>query len=1044
MADKGTATGTGTITVQLLSHRGGDGARFGLSEIELLDADGGNLSVPASCVSTSNAKNQSSEPGVLFNREPQTTKEEYMWSCERESPGRPVEVFIDTSTLQANVASLRIWNWNADADRSRCTCYKKVKRGVSSLFTWYGRFVGRHPVPFIVSSILVFGGLGAGLVTLDTESDMETVYFPKNSRAIKDRQICVVDGEYVLSTSFQTELAARRVTYPYWSTAGGNRAVFTAISGATTQTGGVLTSATVLKISFKLTAGSEAWQRKFLTLAAGLDPVYMEVTYETPDSLSEELDKSTSGDIWLFSLTITIMLTYASIVTAGGNPVSTRAVLATGGVLAAGLGILGSMGLLSLCGVKYVNIVGVIPFLIIGIGVDDMFLLMSSWSETLGLTQLTVPARVGETFAKAGIGITITSLTDFLAFCIGTTSVFRSVTNFSLYAGVAVLFCYVCNATLFGGCLALHGRRVYSSRHFYTCRTTKPRDKLIAEDNRSKCFAVCCGGTIPDKERADESICEKLPRLFLPRVFLSRVVRIVIAFGFLGYLAAAIYGVVHLKQGLVLQDLVLESSYYHRFLERNDEYFPTRLPVGFIVNEKIEYAGSEGITFQELLQKARGDSMIDPSFERCWLSSYKNSTAFDASSPKNFVSNLVLFLATAKEFQPDVIFDSSQTEILASRCFVMSEPIREQYAQADLMVRMRDLADASSLPVFAYHSAFVAYEQFLAVLPATLQMVGCAVAVMFVVTFIFLPHPLMVFLVTLTIIMILVGIFGFMYYWDISLSSITMIHLVMSVGFSVDFSAHVCAAYLVSNAGTRQARAHDAITHAAGPILNGAVSTLLGVILLVFSDSYIFTSFFNIMFLVIVFGMLHAVFFLPLVLSLVGPQSQTSSEQTSNVVVDGHSQQLAALQSKYNALENKLNAALTNVAFSAYHSTDPFSVAAHGTIVYDAVTTNIGNGYDHQTGFFTAPVSGTYAFFTNCMSVSGTSEEPSIMLEGSKIASCYSWAVSSGAASEQGAALGVVHVNAGQRVRVRLLESAENVRGGYWNTFAGFLVRADA
>nr|KAG5702444.1 hypothetical protein BaRGS_027531 [Batillaria attramentaria] len=188
------------------------------------------------------------------------------------------------------------------------------------------------------------------------------------------------------------------------------------------------------------------------------------------------------------------------------------------------------------------------------------------------------------------------------------------------------------------------------------------------------------------------------------------------------------------------------------------------------------------------------------------------------------------------------------------------------------MVRMRELADESSLPVFAYHSAFVAYEQFLAVLPATLQMVGCAVAVMFVVTFIFLPHLLMVMLVTLTIVMILVGIFGFMYYWDISLSSITMIHLVMSVGFSVDFSAHVCSAYLVSLAETREARAHDAITHAAGPILNGAVSTLLGVVLLVFSDSYIFTSFFRIMFLVIVFGMLHAVLFLPVVLSLIGPQ----------------------------------------------------------------------------------------------------------------------------------------------------------------------------
>ncbi|KAK7507761.1 hypothetical protein BaRGS_00000726 [Batillaria attramentaria] len=65
------------------------------------------------------------------------------------------------------------------------------------------------------------------------------------------------------------------------------------------------------------------------------------------------------------------------------------------------------------------------------------------------------------------------------------------------------------------------------------------------------------------------------------------------------------------------------------------------------------------------------------------------------------------------------------------------------------------------------------------------------------------------------------------------------------------------------------------------------------------------------------------------------------------------------------------------------------------------------------------------------------------MLEGTIIASCYSWKPTSGATHEQGAALGVVHVSEGQRVRVRLLESAENVRGGHWNTFAGFLVRAD-
>ena len=109
-----------------------------------------------------------------------------------------------------------------------------------------------------------------------------------------------------------------------------------------------------------------AWKKEFLTYAEGLEPTLTEVSYATTDSLSEELDKSTRGDIIFFSLTITLCCIYASVVTTGGNPVSTRSMLAMGGILAAGLGIVGSMGLLSACGVKFVNIVGVIPFLIIG------------------------------------------------------------------------------------------------------------------------------------------------------------------------------------------------------------------------------------------------------------------------------------------------------------------------------------------------------------------------------------------------------------------------------------------------------------------------------------------------------------------------------------------------------------------------------------------------------------------------------------------------------------------------------------------------------
>ena len=438
-----------------------------------------------------------------------------------------------------------------------------------------------------------------------------------------------------------------------------------------------------------------------------------------------------------------------------------------------------------------------------------------------------------------------------------------------------MLFCYLANVSLFSGCLAIHGRRVYSQRHCLTCCVTKSREDL-KKNGRSSCFALVCGGSAPKKDRDDESLCEKFPSKILPYLIKKSAVSIVIIVLFLGYLSAAIYGIIHLKQGLILQNLVLDSSYYHRFLTLSDEYFPTSIPVGFVVNQKQDYAENDGTLFLNLLKKARNDARIDSSFERCWLKSYKSSAVYNSAASQDFVSNLHKFLANSPDFHADVVFDGTKTDIIASRCFVISKANNDQYNSAEVMKGMRDLADESSLPVFAYHSSFVAFEQFLAVLPATLLMVGCAVAVMTVVTFLFLPHILMVSLVFLTIVMILVGIFGFMYFWDLTLSSITMIHLVMSVGFSVDFSAHVCAAYLISDSVTREERARDAIRHAAGPILNGATSTLLGIIVLAASTSYIFQSFFKIMFLVILFGLLHAIFFLPAVLSLLGPENKAS------------------------------------------------------------------------------------------------------------------------------------------------------------------------
>jgi hypothetical protein len=64
----------------------------------------------------------------------------------------------------------------------------------------------------------------------------------------------------------------------------------------------------------------------------------------------------------------------------------------------------------------------------LGIGVDDMFVLLSGLASTS--TNDDIETRIGETMKHSWISITITSVTDIVAFCVGSKSIFPSVNDF--------------------------------------------------------------------------------------------------------------------------------------------------------------------------------------------------------------------------------------------------------------------------------------------------------------------------------------------------------------------------------------------------------------------------------------------------------------------------------------------------------------------------------------------------------------------------------------------------------------------------------------
>ena len=77
-------------------------------------------------------------------------------------------------------------------------------------------------------------------------------------------------------------------------------------------------------------------------------------------------------------------------------------------------------------------------------------------------------------------------------------------------------------------------------------------------------------------------------------------------------------------------------------------------------------------------------------------------------------------------------------------------------------------------------------------------------------------------------------------------------------------------------------RVRDSMYALGLPILQGAISTILGVIGLALAPSYIFFTFFKMVLLVIVLGAIHGLILLPVLLSFLGPGTCCNTDTTSS------------------------------------------------------------------------------------------------------------------------------------------------------------------
>ncbi|KAL5022693.1 hypothetical protein ScPMuIL_001848 [Solemya velum] len=662
------------------------------------------------------------------------------------------------------------------------------------------------------------------------------------------------------------------------------------VLGKYTESSGEITAARattmtwILKGDADLLAESEELESKFIEFIQEAQDGIKETFVYASRTFKDEGSGSIQNDIKLLSIGYVIVITFVVIVLGRFNMVEQRIGLSLCGIMCIGLSILFSIGLGSAAGYEYGPIHSILPFLMLGIGVDDMFVIVGCLNNLSPQEQgLHIPEKIGRTLRHAGVSVTVTSLTDIVAFGIGATTVLPALTSFCVYASLGITALFLLQTTLFVACLTLDLERSSTNRDAILCCYKHKNYK--SNDCSQRDF--------------ERSFFKKFFAPFLMK-FPVKVVVIITALGLLG---ANIYGVINLKEESDPSWFFPSDSYALKYNKAKAQYFPEDGYPSAVYCGDINYLENK-VKLQEMYQglvnhgNTYSGSVDSPfqSFDK-WLNTTTDPNVTDLLNQDKVPSTVEHYNTLMGRFtsqEPSGRRYSSFVNIKMPEVTISSSKITFQHKDEDsvredikAMDSFRDLVKTVGLPCFVFGQRYTSLETNKIIQIELYRNLGLAAAAVFIVTLILIAHLWTSVLVFTCVILTLVDVMGCMYFWGLTIDTVSSVILILAIGLAVDYSAHIGHTFMTIT-GKRQERTISTLTDIAPPVFNGGFSTFLAFILLATSESYVFITFFKIFFLVVLFGLFHGLMYLPVLLSWFGPQPYLSAERRAEDVEHLH------------------------------------------------------------------------------------------------------------------------------------------------------------